>query len=755
MADGWESFPDAPSDWDSFPDEAPVATPTPDTESPPMPQILDDAVRGGANLVGDVANKTLENIQGVGQMAAAAPGFAWDVGNRTALNMRNGMPGFMAASQAIGDKLGEMIPPEQRLSAAVRFGGSMLGTVAGGMAPGLLLAKEAAKVPARAIMASLVGGVLGDKTGQQTLEWFGVEEPTPLREKFVSGVSDLITATAVPKVLEFSGWKGGEIIKAMRNSPLSPTRRLIEMSKERGVLAAKGFGVGARNLGTERMFFDDLKQGEKIYAKINPGRGIEGPNGPDRLVSSIESAITQRYQQKQAAIRDIDSLVGEARASGKNIPLIKGDDLDLAETVKRLGKRKDSMISQMDLSAQKELLDKIGSRFESSIAKPDGGFYKKDITLGEAQAMLDVTYENLRSLRHFDYLSNSNAMMNPSQAMQFAAQSEVYQDLAGALRKRITQYSKETFDHFPKELASKGYKRTSLPVLNEEIHALLPFLTAAERMAPQKMAGIIEHTMASLNANVSKPASQVVQALEGAASARLGLGSVNEGIQDAIHLGKIRAAAPQIDRLSQAINGEITLGPMARGVDATLDATTGGLQGAGAALASAPGMAAQITAYDFYNQPPQVTKSYIDSLPVMEETKAMLEQAIFGTREEQFMALGQAKKETLGMGTFEPSPIPGINTFIATPEDSDRIGVIPDQMERKAFESMIDKTEKSSIERAKLKSALVDGSVIKIPDKFKRAPSERVVLAPTIKPETVEIDSSSGGENSERVEQPY
>lgn len=746
MATEWEDAPIAKQSWDTAPvvsPEAPAATPTPG--GPPMPQVLDDAVRSGAKFASDVADSTWESAKGAGQMMAAAPSFAWDVGNRTAANMQKGLPGYMAASQAIGDKIAEAIPPEQRLSAGVRFG---LGAAGAMMGPAMF--------PARSILAAAVGGVLGDKTGQQTLEWFGVEEPTPMREKFVSGFGDLITATVVPKTLEFSGWKGGQIIKAMREAPLTPSRQLVEMGKEGGIIATKGFGIGGRNLGTERMFLDDLKQGEKIYAKINPGRGISGPNGPDRLASSIENAITQRYQQKQAVIRDIDSLVGEARATGTNYPLIKGEDLDLAQTVARLGKRKDSMISQMDLSAQKELLEKVSSRFESVIAKPDGGFYKKDITLGEAQAMLDVTYENLRSLRHFDYLSNSNAMMNPSQAMQFAAQSEVYQDLSQALRKRITQYAKESYDKFPKELAAKGHRRTSLPVLNEEIHALLPYLTAAERMSGQKMAGFVEHTMASLNANVAKPSSQVVQLLEGAASARLGLGAATDVLQNQSALSTVRGAVPQIDTLSRAVNKEFQIGPMGQAAEMATNASLGGLQVAGAALQTAPGMAAQITAYDFYNQPPQVTKQYIDSLPVMEETKAMLEQSIFGTREEQFMALGQAKKESVGTGTFEPSPIQGINTFIATPEDPDRMGVIPDMLERKAFEAMIDATESSSIERAKLKTALArDGTVLKVPKKFQKSTSERVSIKSTAKPDTAQIDSSSGGEDSERVVQPY
>lgn len=202
--------------------------------------------------------------------------------------------------------------------------------------------------------------------------------------------------------------------------------------------------------------------------------------------------------------------------------------------------------------------------------------------------------------------------------------------------------------------------------------------------------------------------------------------------------------------------------------------------------ASAEAQEPPLTPLEVFSQPD--FKELIGQLPLSPETQQQLYDARNATPMEKYAALGKAKIEAKDDELFEPSIIQGIHSFIATPNER-RLGVIPDQLERQAFGQMLDNEVTSSIERAKLKSALnKDGSVLSIPDKVRNQnaivksakndtpppiqsplPEEDVPTEPTEllvrgvpkfltpereEPNTAEV-TSSGAESFKRVIQAY
>lgn len=163
----------------------------------------------------------------------------------------------------------------------------------------------------------------------------------------------------------------------------------------------------------------------------------------------------------------------------------------------------------------------------------------------------------------------------------------------------------------------------------------------------------------------------------------------------------------------------------------------------------------------------------LTEVPLDPDVKAKIMSAESEGPDEQMAALGEAKIAARDTGIFEPSPIPGIHSFIAAhPDDKERMGYITDPMEKNKFAQLVQRFEESPIQRAKIISALsTDGSVVDIPKRIKEMANPiqesipmvdktKILPAPTTSPspspsksDTVEV--TNGAEQFSRVLHPY
>ena len=729
-ADGNFDIPQA--DYENFMDEI-IGKPS----EAPLSEQLGEGITGAGELAYDIGKGGIKATGNALANTAKTIGdtinFAGDAAGKFAEGFNDPSKVTYGMLQRVGAALSdtarerfEKLPPDQQKMMALK----LVGSGVGGLLPGGIVLKAG---------MSTVGGALGEEAGEE----LGLKKDTPFysKEKLEALGTNYVESVILP-ALAMAGGKGLSLASKKTGDSSVPIEDLRKYNQAQpGVLS--GATTKGKNTDTSAHMEQVLIDGEKTLAKVVLDEFPDSIKNAQEYKNALQSAVTKRATEKKTLVTDIDNAL-----TGKDVSKFQLNDVgynELGEKIKRLQKAGAERDTITELKDYKESLNRAFSEEltpEMSVRTQKG--------FQEAQDVLDDTYKRMRRAQAFDDSTLAKAGQKPSAVAANEELIEVYKDIAARIKKVTEQKVKAL------EGSNALTKGTSdkLNNLNKEMHDLIPHANAATDLAHAELMMRKRANPGSLNEAVKTGNRGLIsRATDFAAKPFNYFGERSRLRQQADFIPEAVSDMQQSSKLLLGREQVPDITP--RGFRGGVVAPLGEIAGEGVSAVGTSGVMPAAINSDIYkpipilNQMKEDPRS--DSNLVYDEIlkDPMSVEMLLGdpdldpatvesfiksknfTDLEKNTALGKLKMEAAAYdkGWFPPSPMKGINSYIALPKAEYRgskvLGVVTDPNERRAVLDAINAIPDVE-KRTKMKSAFNDpnnlGYLIDFPGNIKAIP---------------------------------
>lgn len=726
-----------------------------------------DGIPAAINFLKGSADKApdLQNKFGIPEAARAPEGsLAW--AGIQALEAVGGM------GEEVGSKLKEMSPNERKAT-LTRIGTTAILTLAAGPEAGVF----------RQAIFSSAGDLLGGEISQKA----GFEKDTPLftKEEITKKGSNFVESLLLPKLMGIAGKGSSKLGQVTEDASVPIAAKEAAIKGKAGYLAGR-MTLG-KNTGNEMALVDQLKEGEKTFAKVVVDEFPDKIQDAGELRTALDNSIATRVAEKKGLMEDLnDALSSPASKSSKPFSRNQVGYQDVTQTIRKL---KATGIGTSVVPDLEELQRDLTNAF--SLPKKQGlpGIVANPKNFQGMSDLLDQVYDRMRGLKAFD---PTNAV-KASEVSANKQAIDAYGTVADKIKKSMASQARtlEAQGLVPSGTAKR------LEDLNQEIHELIPYKEAAKRFdyseyqtlkQPQPAGTLIQQPGSPFSGGgslrskmldvVSSPVTEYP-----VKRARLNetLGFAPDTLSDMKQSSDLllgRTPRPNIN--PQGLSG-LVAGPAEQALGSGLSSTAE--SGIVPTLINSQVQSPIPSLQQLKDFPEANTSAALDtivddphSMQLLEndpdidpKTIDQLKQSRNATQYEKNKALGQLKIETRDKGYFPPPPMQGIHSFIEVPNTTYQgqkvLGTITDQAEGGIYLDAVNQIPDIE-KRAKLKSAFNSQGkyVLEIPNSLKPIPKpeKKVVKAePVMKEEAQDsgtksvVDLNSGRGNMERIVHDY
>lgn len=507
--------------------------------------------------------------------------------------------------------------------------------------------------------------------------------------------------------------RGGAVGRAVQ--AFFPDTVINKISKDPDAIA-KHHGVGISNTPGEREFFRDLADGAKEWAKSKLAVGVKTW---DEYEQRIGDFLAGKAKFREEMVNRADKVfsnnnvvIGGGGVSGPRHGLhVQPIDDALDSQWKKLEQDKSSAYSKLAANDRELLKDQLAADFKDPTTGLD-----LSVTPKLLFDKLQTTYRKLRELRAYDDTARGMLPRNVGQsggmALQIgedqlggianiAIQREVLGAYAKGLKNALNDVMERAVKMYPGNF--QGIKPKAFSEAGDAYHALSAYADAVERqknvLGAVKGPGNPNSLLTAAQPGILRKAGEIVGDVTGVSDY-----SERYNTLKALDLPEERMST--VDQIGRAASGQ-SISP---GMTAVATA------GAGATLA-----AARLDDMLILEKDPDQLRQAVAQSDMPDEAKQALISAAHAPQSVKRSALGAAKMAAIeaGVSSFEPSPIPGFNSYI---RDEKGGGYITDMSERIMFGNEINRMFLRSDPRKALeltRRLAEDGYVPYVPEEFK------------------------------------
>lgn len=618
-------------------------------------------------------------------------------------------------------------------------------------------------VASQAIATTAGGAVSGEVS-----EVAGFEKDTPLfsKEKMKRIGSDFVESYFLPKILGMIGKgvsKTGETIKDS-SLPLSSLQ-----GAEKGTSRYfAGQLTGIKNTVARPQFEQELKDGSKTMSKVMLDEFPKTIKDADGFSSALDDAIATRVADKKAAVSDLNDALTDPKSGVKPFGRNDVGYADLSSEIRKLSK---TGLSDDRIQALKGLQTKLTEGFSKPLPQGQTGRMYQPKTFDDMQSLLDETYKDLREFKAFDDSAIAKGGTTPSANAANKTAIDAYKTVVGSIKDAMIEKAKELET---KGLVAAG-TADKLETANAEIHELIPYQDAALDLAHKEFSASAANSPGSINQQPGSVFSKG-QSLRSAAMDQVtapitsypvdrarvnaSLNMVPDTVDNMRQSGEMLLGRKPIPNINpQGLSGPIGIGVQAAGQGLSAIANSGLAPVAINSQVQAPiPIITQLkdsllghtgAAFDEIAKDP-LSVSMLEADPdIPPDVMATFMHSTNTTQFEKNIALGQLKMATKDKGWFPPPVMPGIHSFIETPnmeyQGKKVLGVITDPTEGTAYLNAVNEIPDIT-KRAEMKSAFNNPTshyVLEIPPSLKQTVKvQKQVIPPEPKPK--EVDEPAG-----------
>lgn len=521
--------------------------------------------------------------------------------------------------------------------------------------------------------------------------------------------------------------RGGAVGRAIQ--AFFPDSVINKISKDPDAIA-KHHGVGISNTPGEREFFRDLADGAKEWAKSKLAVGVKTW---DEYEQRIGDFLTGKAKFREEMVNQADDVfskngivIGGGGVSGPRHGLhVQPIDDALDSQWKKLEQDKSSAYSKLAANDRELLKDQLAADFKDPTTGLD-----LSVTPKLLFDKLQTTYRKLRELRAYDDTAQGMLPRNAGQAgglalqigedqlggiANIAIQREVLSAYARGLKNSLNDVMERAVKMYPSSF--KGIKPKDFSEAGDAYHALSAYADAVERqknvLGAVKGPGNPNSLLTAAQPGILRKAGEIVGDVTGVTDY-----SERYNTLKALDLPDERMSA--VNQIGRATSGQ---------------AISPGMNAVATAGSSATLAAARLDDMLLLEKDPDQLRQAVAQSDMPEEAKQALISAAHAPQSVKRSALGAAKMAAIeaGVSSFEPSPIPGYNSYIRAEKEG---GYITDMSERIMFGNEINRMFLRSDPRKALELTqrlAEDGYVPYVPEEFKmqsRTP-EPVITPPS------------------------
>lgn len=521
--------------------------------------------------------------------------------------------------------------------------------------------------------------------------------------------------------------RGGAVGRAIQ--AFFPDSVINKISKDPDAIA-KHHGVGISNTPGEREFFRDLADGAKEWAKSKLAVGVKTW---DEYEQRIGDFLTGKAKFREEMVNQADDVfskngivIGGGGVSGPRHGLhVQPIDDALDSQWKKLEQDKSSAYSKLAANDRELLKDQLAADFKDPTTGLD-----LSVTPKLLFDKLQTTYRKLRELRAYDDTAQGMLPRNAGQAgglalqigedqlggiANIAIQREVLSAYARGLKNSLNDVMERAVKMYPSSF--KGIKPKDFSEAGDAYHALSAYADAVERqknvLGAVKGPGNPNSLLTAAQPGILRKAGEIVGDVTGVTDY-----SERYNTLKALDLPDERMSA--VNQIGRAASGQ---------------AISPGMNAVATAGSSATLAAARLDDMLLLEKDPDQLRQAVAQSDMPEEAKQALISAAHAPQSVKRSALGAAKMAAIeaGVSSFEPSPIPGYNSYIRAEKEG---GYITDMSERIMFGNEINRMFLRSDPRKALELTqrlAEDGYVPYVPEEFKmqsRTP-EPVITPPS------------------------